>query len=118
MCPHVLPTVGARFAYSELEEEELRLGPDRVIALVAETIGGATLGRVTPVQGYFEGVRAVCDKCGMLLILDEVMCGMGRCGTRYACEQEGVVPDIISEAQLGETVDKLARSIDEAIAPD
>jgi len=79
----------------ELEEEMQRLGPDRVIAFVAETIGGATLGCVTPVPGYFEGVRAVCDKHGVLLILDEVMCGMGRCGTLYACEQEGVVPDLI-----------------------
>ena len=79
----------------ELEEEVRRLGPDRVIAFVAETIGGATLGCVTPVPGYFEGVRAVCDKYGMLLILDEVMCGMGRCGTLYACEPENVVPDLI-----------------------
>ena len=79
----------------ELEEEVQRLGPDRVIAFVAETIGGATLGCVTPVPGYFKGVRAVCDKYGVLLILDEVMCGMGRCGTLYACEQEGVVPDLI-----------------------
>ena len=79
----------------ELEEEVQRLGPDRVIAFVAETVGGATLGCVTPVAGYFAGVRAICDKYGMLLILDEVMCGMGRCGTLYACEQEGVVPDLI-----------------------
>jgi adenosylmethionine-8-amino-7-oxononanoate aminotransferase len=79
----------------ELEEEMQRLGPERVIAFVAETVGGATLGCVTPVPGYFEGVRAVCDKYGVLLILDEVMCGMGRCGTLYACEQEGVVPDLI-----------------------
>jgi len=79
----------------ELEEEVQRLGPDRVIAFVAETIGGATLGCVTPVPGYFEGVRTVCDKYGMLLILDEVMCGMGRCGTLYACEPENVVPDLI-----------------------
>lgn len=79
----------------ELEEEVQRLGPDRVIAFVAETVGGATLGCVTPVPGYFAGVRAVCDKHGILLILDEVMCGMGRCGTLYACEQEGVVPDLI-----------------------
>lgn len=79
----------------ELEEEVQRLGPDRVMAFVAETVGGATLGCVTPVPGYFEGVRAVCDKYGMLLILDEVMCGMGRCGTLYACEQESVVPDLI-----------------------
>ena len=79
----------------ELDEEVQRLGPDGVIAFVAETVGGATLGCVTPVPGYFEGVRAVCDRYGILLILDEVMCGMGRCGTLYACEQEGVVPDLV-----------------------
>ncbi|MEK7437385.1 MAG: aspartate aminotransferase family protein [Pseudomonadota bacterium] len=79
----------------ELEEEMQSLGPDRVIAFIAETVGGATLGCVTPVPGYFAGVRALCDKYGVLLILDEVMCGMGRCGTLYACEQEGVVPDLI-----------------------
>ena len=79
----------------ELEDEVQRLGPDRVIAFVAETVGGATLGCVTPVPGYFEGVRAVCDRHGILLILDEVMCGMGRCGTLYACEQEGVTPDLV-----------------------
>ena len=79
----------------ELEEEVRRLGADKVIAFIAETVGGATLGCVTPVPGYFKGVREVCDKYGMLLILDEVMCGMGRCGTLYACEQEGVVPDLI-----------------------
>jgi adenosylmethionine-8-amino-7-oxononanoate aminotransferase len=85
---------GARLV-RELEDEVQRLGPDSVIGFVAETVGGATLGCVTPVPGYFQGVRAVCDKYGMLLILDEVMCGMGRCGTLYACEQEGVVPDLI-----------------------
>ena len=79
----------------ELEHEVLRLGPDKVIGFIAETVGGATLGCVTPVPGYFRGVREVCDKYGILLILDEVMCGMGRCGTLYACEQEGVVPDLI-----------------------
>jgi len=79
----------------ELDEQVKRLGPDRVLAFVAETVGGATLGCVTPVPGYFQGVRAICDKYGMLLILDEVMCGMGRCGTLYACEQEGVVPDLV-----------------------
>jgi len=80
---------------AELEQEIQRLGADSVIAFVAETVGGATLGCVTPVPGYFQGVRAVCDKYGVLLILDEVMCGMGRCGTLYACEQEGVVPDLV-----------------------
>ena len=79
----------------ELEQEVLRLGSDKVIGFIAETVGGATLGCVTPVPGYFRGVREVCDKYGLLLILDEVMCGMGRCGTRYACEQEGITPDLI-----------------------
>lgn len=79
----------------ELEQEVLRLGPEKVIGFIAETVGGATLGCVTAVPGYFQGVRGICDKYGMLLILDEVMCGMGRCGTLYACEQENVVPDLI-----------------------
>ena len=87
-------TYGQRLA-RELEQEVLRLGPDKVIGFIAETVGGATLGCVTPVPGYFQGVREVCDKYGVLLILDEVMCGMGRCGTLYACEQESVVPDLI-----------------------
>ncbi len=79
----------------ELEQEVRRLGPEQVLAFVAETVAGATLGCVTPVPGYFAGVRAVCDKYGILLILDEVMCGMGRCGTLYACEQEAVAPDLL-----------------------
>jgi adenosylmethionine-8-amino-7-oxononanoate aminotransferase len=79
----------------ELEDEVRRLGPDKVIAFIAETVGGATLGCVTPVPGYFKGVRELCDRHGMLLILDEVMCGMGRCGTLYACEQEEVTPDLM-----------------------
>jgi adenosylmethionine-8-amino-7-oxononanoate aminotransferase len=85
---------GRRLA-RELELEVLRLGADTVIGFIAETVGGATLGCATPVPGYFQGVREVCDKYGMLLILDEVMCGMGRCGTLYACEQESVVPDLV-----------------------
>ena len=79
----------------ELEAEIQRLGPDQVIAFVAETVGGATLGTVPPVPDYFRGVREVCDRHGVLLILDEVMCGMGRCGTLFACEQEGVAPDLV-----------------------
>jgi adenosylmethionine-8-amino-7-oxononanoate aminotransferase len=79
----------------ELDQEVRRLGPESVIAFIAETVGGATLGCVTPVPGYFKGVREVCDRYGLLLILDEVMCGMGRCGTLYACEKEGVRPDLV-----------------------
>jgi adenosylmethionine-8-amino-7-oxononanoate aminotransferase len=78
----------------ELEAEFQRLGPDTVIAFCAETVVGATLGCVTALPGYFEKVRAICDRHGALLILDEVMSGMGRCGTLHAWEQEGIAPDI------------------------
>ncbi len=78
----------------ELEAEFQRLGPETVIAFCAETVVGATLGCVAALPGYFEKVRAICDRHGALLILDEVMSGMGRCGTLHAWEQEGVAPDI------------------------
>lgn len=83
----------------ELEQAILELGADRVIAFVAETIGGATAGVLVPVPGYFKAVRELCDRYGILLILDEVMCGMGRTGTLHACEQEGVVPDMLAVAK-------------------
>jgi len=78
----------------ELETEFQRLGPQNVIAFCAETVVGATAGCVTALPGYFKAMRAVCDRHGALLILDEVMCGMGRTGTLHAWEQEGVTPDI------------------------
>jgi adenosylmethionine-8-amino-7-oxononanoate aminotransferase len=89
---------GERLA-AELEAEIAQLGGERVIAFVAETVVGATLGAVPPVSGYFRRVREVCDRHGILLILDEVMCGMGRCGTLYAFEQEGVMPDLVTVAK-------------------
>ena len=82
-----------------LEEELLRLGPETVMAFVAETVVGATLGAVPAVQGYFRRIREICDQYGVLLILDEVMCGMGRTGTLFACEQEDIAPDIICVAK-------------------
>jgi adenosylmethionine-8-amino-7-oxononanoate aminotransferase len=78
----------------ELEAEFQRLGPQTVIAFCAETVVGATAGCVTALPGYFPAMRKVCDRHGALLILDEVMCGMGRTGTMHAWEQEGVSPDI------------------------
>jgi len=82
----------------ELEATFQRLGPDTVMAFCAETVVGATLGCVTALPGYFEKMRAICDRHGALLILDEVMSGMGRCGTLHAWEQEGpkggISPDI------------------------
>jgi adenosylmethionine-8-amino-7-oxononanoate aminotransferase len=83
----------ARLA-AELEAEFQRLGPDTVVAFVAETVVGATLGCVTALPGYFQAVREICDRHGALLILDEVMSGVGRCGTLHAWEQEGITPDI------------------------
>src|SRR6185295_17718304 len=77
-----------------LEDELVRLGPETVMAFVAETLVGATAGAVPPVPGYFRRIREICDRHGVLLILDEVMCGSGRTGTFLSCEQDGVVPDI------------------------
>ncbi|MET4387174.1 adenosylmethionine-8-amino-7-oxononanoate aminotransferase [Bradyrhizobium sp. F1.4.3] len=83
----------ARLA-AELEAEFQRLGPNTVAAFLAEPVVGATAGAVTAPDGYFKAVREICDRHGALLILDEVMSGMGRTGTTHAWEQEGVAPDI------------------------
>lgn len=84
---------------AELEAKIIDLGTDEVMAFVAEPVVGATLGAVGPVADYFKLVRQVCDKYGILLILDEVMCGMGRTGTFFALEQEGIVPDLVTIAK-------------------
>ncbi len=84
---------------AEIDAEFRSLGPDRVIAFVAETVVGATAGAVPPTPGYLRGVRALCDRYGILFIADEVMCGMGRTGSLHAVEQEGVVPDMMTIAK-------------------
>ena len=89
---------GLRVA-NELETEILRLGEDSVIAFVAEPVVGATAGAVPAVEGYFKRIREICNQYGVLLILDEVMCGMGRTGTLFASEQEGISPDIVAVAK-------------------
>ena len=89
---------GQRLA-QELDEAIQRVGPGKVLAFIAETVGGATAGVLVPVPGYLKAVREVCDRHGVLLILDEVMCGMGRTGTLHACEQDGVVPDLMTIAK-------------------
>ena len=86
-------------AAQALEDKIIEVGADSVIAFVAETVVGATLGAVPPVGDYFKRIRAICDRYGVLLILDEVMCGMGRTGTLHACEQEGVAPDLMALAK-------------------
>ncbi|KIC16560.1 aspartate aminotransferase family protein [Leisingera sp. ANG-DT] len=89
---------GQRVA-NELEAEILRLGPETVMAFMAEPVVGATSGAVPAVEGYFKRIREICDKYGVLLILDEVMCGMGRTGHLFACEADGVAPDILCIAK-------------------
>jgi len=89
---------GERLA-RELEGKIAELGGDTVIAFVAETVVGATMGAVPAVPGYFKRVRDICDRHGVLLILDEVMCGMGRTGTLHACEQEDISPDLMAIAK-------------------
>ncbi len=83
----------------ELEATIETLGPRRVIAFCAETVVGATAGAVPPTPGYFRRVREICDRYGILLLCDEIMCGMGRTGTMHAIEQEGVAPDLMTIAK-------------------
>lgn len=83
----------------ELEQAIIDAGPETIIGFCAETVVGATTGATPPTPGYFKGVRALCDKYGLLYIADEVMCGMGRTGTLYAFEQDEVVPDLVTIAK-------------------
>ncbi len=89
-----LEDYGKRVA-DELETAILKLGPESVAGFLAEPVVGATLGAVPPVPGYFKRIREICDRYGVLLILDEVMCGMGRTGARYVASAEGIVPDLL-----------------------
>ena len=97
--PDETPESYGKRAADELEAKILELGKDSVIAFVAEPVVGATLGAVPAAPGYFKRIREICDAYGVLLILDEVMCGMGRTGTLHACEQEGIAPDIMTIAK-------------------
>jgi len=88
-----------RRAADELEAMLLDLGPETVAAFIAEPVVGATAGAVPAVPGYLRRIREICDKYGVLLILDEVMCGMGRTGTLFAHEQDGVQADLVTVAK-------------------
>ena len=89
------PECGLRCALA-LEETIQNLGPDTVSAFLAETVSGATIAAVTPPPGYFQKIREICDRYGVLLILDEVLCGFGRTGRWFASEHYDVVPDIVT----------------------
>ncbi|WP_175722211.1 aspartate aminotransferase family protein [Burkholderia ambifaria] len=83
----------------ELEQKIVELGAENVAAFVAETVVGATAGAVPPVRTYLKKIRAVCDKYGVLLILDEIMSGMGRTGYLFACDEDEVAPDLLTIAK-------------------
>ena len=89
---------GQRVA-NELESKIQELGAENVIAFICEPVVGATLGAVPAVAGYLKRIRDICNQYGILLILDEVMCGMGRTGSMYACEDDGIAPDLMSIAK-------------------
>ncbi len=89
---------GQRVA-NELETKLQVLGPENVIAFICEPVVGATAGAVPAVPGYLKRIREICDEHGILLILDEVMCGMGRTGKMFACEDDGVAPDLMAIAK-------------------
>ena len=86
-------------AAQAFEDKILELGAETILAFVAEPVVGATAGAVPPVADYFKRIRAICDRYGILLVLDEVMCGMGRTGTLHACEQDGIAPDLMTIAK-------------------
>ncbi|KAJ4290915.1 hypothetical protein N0V90_010111 [Kalmusia sp. IMI 367209] len=83
----------ARLA-QELDDEFERIGPSKVIAFVVETVSGSVAGCIPPTPGYFQAMKRVCEKHGALMILDEIMCGLGRTGSMFAWKEEGVVPDL------------------------
>ena len=84
---------------NELETKILEVGADNVMAFVAEPVVGATTGAVPATEGYFKRIREICDQYDVLLILDEVMCGIGRTGTFYAFEQDKIIPDLVTIAK-------------------
>ncbi len=93
-----LEQYGLRVA-NELEQRIQAVGAETVIAFIAEPIVGAAAGVLVPVPGYWQRIREICDQYEILLILDEVMCGMGRTGSLFACEQENLRPDIVAIAK-------------------
>jgi adenosylmethionine-8-amino-7-oxononanoate aminotransferase len=95
----VAPDQLAEYCAAELEQEILRRGPQNVAAFIFEPVVGAAGGVVPAPDGYAVRIRQICDRFGVLMIADEVMCGSGRCGSWRALEQDGVAPDIMTIAK-------------------
>jgi hypothetical protein len=89
---------GIRIA-DELDTTIRNLGAENVAGFICEPVTGASLGAAPPVPGYLKRLREICDRHGVLLIFDEVMCGMGRTGHMYACAEDGVTPDLLTMAK-------------------
>jgi len=82
-----------------LENEILALGPETVSAYIAEPVSGHSLAAAFPPDEHFKRIRKICDRYGVLMILDEVMCGVGRTGKWYAYQYHDAIPDIIALAK-------------------
>ena len=91
------PEAGAELA-DDLERIAMNFGPDTIAACIVEPIAGST-GCLVPPKGYLERLREICDRHGILLIFDEVICGFGRTGKPFASDTFGVLPDIMTMAK-------------------
>ena len=87
--------VFARKCLDQIEEVIMYEGPHTIAAIFIETVTG-TNGLIVPPDGYLQGLRALCDKYGILLVCDEVMCGLGRTGAWFAVDHWNVVPDLVT----------------------
>ena len=93
------PATCAHDCAQALENEILALGPETVSAYIAEPVSGHSLAAAFPPDAHFKRIREICDKYDVLMILDEVMSGVGRTGKWHAYQYHGVVPDIIALAK-------------------
>jgi len=96
--PNISEEDFARDYLNHLEEIILYEGPESIAAILMESVTG-TNGVIIPPNGYMQGVRALCDKYGIVMIADEVMSGFGRTGKWFAVEHWDVVPDIVTMAK-------------------
>jgi len=97
--PNVAPGEVAEFCATELEQEIERLGAENIAAFIFEPIVGAAGGVVPAPPGYAARIRDICDRSGVLMIADEVMCGVGRCDAWRALAVDDVTPDIMAIAK-------------------
>jgi len=96
-CPFGAKPSSCEFECAEvLEKEILHQGSERVAAFIAESVGGATLGAIVAPKGYWQRVAQICEQYGLLLIVDEVMAGMGRTGRWFGIEYYDVAPDVMA----------------------